>query len=325
MAEAAADDQLDRWQRWCAALAQEAETVSAEAEASAEPFVCLPLKLDPVVAMMQFFLDTGQLSRHHLAYQSMDRLLRGAAGMLAPGANEHHELRSFCETMKAVGGTAALHLLHGQGAADDPHTVGAGAERSKAPTTPAEHFARHNFGAFSVSAVLRHMPPHPAADNDATVVLPDVLNLFAACKKVGRAVSWAPAGDVQKRNISLTLTLDGMKLRVGTDFEQAVGDVWGFGSRVGLAEVRAYNAMTEPEQARWRTENPLVQEAVEVPPPCCLFASAPRFRRPLRASLPARVHASLHASLRPPRARLSPPGARHRGRWLGRGPCGLLL
>ena len=251
------------WDLVCEEIRKQAERVIREADGS--PTVAMPLHLDPVPALMQLLLSTGQLSRDHVAYQSMKRLLFGAVGML--GALDEHDsenLRSFCESLKAVGGAAALHLLHGQGAADDLHAVGRGAASAAAPSTPAEYLAKHNFGAFSTRTVVRGAPPHPVPEPDATVVLTDVLNLFAAAKKLSGRVSWGPAGHTKKMNIPLVLTLDGMLLRVGTDFEPETGGIYGFGSPVGLAEVRAYNAMTEPEKARWRADNPLVHEGVEV-------------------------------------------------------------
>jgi hypothetical protein len=42
----------------------------------------VPLQLDPCALLLQYFLDSGDFSFEHLSYQSMFRLLLGAAGLL---------------------------------------------------------------------------------------------------------------------------------------------------------------------------------------------------------------------------------------------------
>ena len=90
------------WQTASEEVRRLAEEMAAEAAASGSPLVELPLKLDDVPALMQMLLSTGQLSREHVAYQSMRRLLYGSVGMLdrlEDGAFENP--RSFCESLKA--------------------------------------------------------------------------------------------------------------------------------------------------------------------------------------------------------------------------------
>ena len=243
-----------RWQRVVSALQAEAERLADQAEANGEP-VQLPLKLDPVPALTQLMLDSGALTRDHVWYQSSEKLLFGALGVTTT-TEQHPTLLRFCQKLS----TRDRHLFQGQGAALDPQAIGGDGAASNPPTNPAEYFDKTNFGAFSERTIDRHNPAHP---REPGVVLPDVLNLFDAAKRHSRAV-WRPRHGANKLNIALVLTLDGMALRIGADLHDAAGDVWGFASRVGLADARAYLAMGEAEQERWREEHPLVEEAVEV-------------------------------------------------------------
>ena len=245
------------WQNLAEVLGDDIDKLSADVGSSSST-IHVPLKLDLVPALTQLMLDTGAMRRNHVWYQSSMRLLLGALGLADRiPAGAHDNLLRFCSKLS----TRDLHLLHGQGAAHDAQAIGGGASRAP-PADPAEFLARNNFGAFVKRTVIRHGPAHPAADED--VVLPDVLNLFAAARKHSHGASWAPRGGAHKKNIALVLTLDGMALRVGADLQEQTGEVWGFSTRVGLEDVREYLNSGEAEQERWRRDHPWIDEAIEV-------------------------------------------------------------
>jgi hypothetical protein len=198
-----------------------------------------------VPALTQLMLDTGALTREHVWYQSSERLLLGAIRQLDNiPAERHATLRRFCAKLSG----RDLHLFHGQGAAAGPRAIDGGASTSSPPDNPAEYMSSHNFGAFTRRTTRRNRPAHPPLGSD--VVLPDVLNLFEGARQRG-ACAWAPRHGARKRNIPLVLTFDGMGLGTGAHLEKATGEIWGFATRVRVAEARAYLKGGEREQAAW--------------------------------------------------------------------------
>jgi hypothetical protein len=244
------------WQRLQPVLEAEAEAAIDSRNGEA---VDLPLKLDLVPLLTQLMLDTGALTREHVWYQSSERLLLGAIGLADNiPAEQHATLRRFCSKLSS----RDLHLFHGQGAATSARATDGGSSTDGPPADPAQYMARNNFGAFSERTRVRHRPAHPPPGSD--VVLPDVLNLFEGARLRGARAAWAPRHGAHKKNIALVLTFDGMGLGTGAHLEAETGEVWGFAASVRVAEARTYLEGSEREQASWRREHALVDEAVEV-------------------------------------------------------------
>ena len=95
------------------ALVQAAEELDTSAP--------LSLELDRVPAMLQYALDSHTVQRSHVQYQSMERWLLGAFGMIAQEPQGHFDnLMEYCVAQRALFGAASNHLAHGPGSTNMP-------------------------------------------------------------------------------------------------------------------------------------------------------------------------------------------------------------
>ena len=160
--------------------------------------LALPLKLALLPAMIQVLLDRHALTPDHVAYQSMERLCLGALGLERMFPHERWaNLLSFEETLRHHGGSAALHLMHGQGHARDAAAVGGGAATGARQLSCAEYFARHNFGFHHPWAVSRSLSTSVTSDG---LQVHEILNCIEAFEALSRRASWCPAEDLVGRD-----------------------------------------------------------------------------------------------------------------------------
>ena len=225
----------------------------------------LPLKLDLLPLATQFLIEKGALTPDLVAYQAFERLVLGATGLLSRVPIERYEnLRSFGTTLRATCGAKAVHLLHGVGYSGND-SDGATAAATGADGSMADYLRRHNFGVYSDYHTASQLPAPPKAPG---LVMADVLNLHAAARQRGGAVTWAPTlpsgAPSNVRLMLLDIGLDGMLLKSGAIVDEATLEAVGFTERVSAAEAGAFLALSESRQRRWRKEHPLVTEAVEV-------------------------------------------------------------
>ena len=167
-------------------------------------------------------------------------------------------------TLRATCGAKAVHLLHGVGYSGND-SDGATAAATGADGSMADYLRRHNFGVYSDYHTASQLPAPPKAPG---LVMADVLNLHAAARQRGGAVTWAPTlpsgAPSNVRLMLLDIGLDGMLLKSGAIVDEATLEAVGFTERVSAAEAGAFLALSESRQRRWRKEHPLVTEAVEV-------------------------------------------------------------
>ena len=117
------------------------------------------VRLALLPALLQYLLDRGAMTTEHVGYQMMERLCLGAIGRenLYP-TSRYDNLRDYSQALRFHGGTAVLHLLHGQGYAGAAPTVGAmGRAVGPGTITATEYLARHNTGIFHPDTVKRSL------------------------------------------------------------------------------------------------------------------------------------------------------------------------
>ena len=178
-----------------------------------ETAVHLPLKLDLLPAMLQYLLSTGQLSREHVAYQSLERLCLLALNKddMMP-TNHFAPLLEFAVAQHNMFGASCAHFMHGQGCAN-----GATAD------DPASFLALHNSGQHSVNTIARNLPP---ADVGDVGHLHSLLNFFAAARAEALDAVFCPA---RGRVVVLAfLAFDGLMLGAGAMVDEAREHIVGF-------------------------------------------------------------------------------------------------
>eukprot|EP00966_Prymnesium_polylepis_P079368 1839215-Prymnesium_polylepis.1 len=197
------------------------EAAARSFDAVESPSVELPLRLDPVPAMLQFALDSHAVERSHVMYQSMNRWLLGAFGLAdSQPDGTFDNLLEYGVAHHALFGASCCHLAHGPG-----NTGGT-------CSTPADFFARHNSGQFSQYSVHDALP----ASTKPGPQLNYLLNLFESVQSDAGAVTYSPCNGC--RNTLVNLGLDGMSLGKGSMADEQRLQAAGFEEPVDVEEAQ---------------------------------------------------------------------------------------
>ena len=196
------------------------------------------VRLALLPALLQYLLDRGAMTTEHVGYQMMERLCLGAIGRenMYP-TSRYDNLRDYSQALRFHGGTAVLHLLHGQGYAGAAPTVGEmGRATGHGKITATEYLARHNTGIFHPDTVKRSLS---TVTSEPGLQPHEMLNLFEGLRMKSGAVTWEPRDEPagRKKMYAVVAKMDGMLLGKGAavvgvhEEELEPKKIWGFRER----------------------------------------------------------------------------------------------